>query len=64
MDTDDSQIAWRYTDERLAELVEAARDEGASHPLLTLWPAGDPILASNIPLFAMLHDPEVTHRDG
>ncbi|OSZ64583.1 AAA family ATPase [Hydrogenophaga sp. IBVHS2] len=63
MDTDDSQIAWRYTDERLAELVEAARDEGASHPLFTLWPVGDPILANNIPLFAMLHDPEVTHRD-
>ncbi len=63
MDTDHSQKVWRYTDERLTELVEAARDEGASHPLFTLWPVGDPALASNTTLFAMLHDPEVTHRD-
>ena len=63
MDTDHSHKVGRYSDERLAELVEAARDEGASHPLFTLWPVGDPILASNIPLFAMLHDPEVSHRD-
>lgn len=63
MDTDDSQKVSRYTDERLAELVAAARNVGASHPLFTIWPVGDSILANNIPLFAMLHDPEVTHRD-
>lgn len=63
MNADTCQQIWRYTDERLAELVAAARDAGASHPFLTQWPVEDGSVARNILLFAVLHDPEVTDHD-
>ncbi|OSZ66180.1 AAA family ATPase [Hydrogenophaga sp. IBVHS2] len=63
MNADTCQQVWRYTDERLAELVAAARDAGASHPFLSQWPVEDESVARNILLFAVLHDPEVTDHD-
>ncbi|MGC4367524.1 AAA family ATPase [Hydrogenophaga sp. R2] len=63
MNADICQQIWRYTDERLAELVAAARDAGASHPFLTQWPVEDESLARNILHFAVLHDPEADHQD-
>ena len=63
MNADTCQQIWRYTDERLAELVAAARDAGASHPFLSQWPVEDESVARNILLFAVLHDPEVTDHD-
>lgn len=63
MNADTCQQIWRYTDERLAELVAAARDSGASHPFLTQWPVEDESLARSILHFAVLHDLEADHQD-